>query len=382
MTNFQALTNFGWNPFFQQQLSVEEWQDTIPARITEQHKSVLELVTDASHISIQITPAMPHLVVGDWVLLDQSHQFIRLLDRKTCFKRKSPGSNVAWQLISANVDTAFIVSSMNDDFNLSRIERYLALVKSVNVEPVLVLTKSDRVDDPDPWKSQAQRLDPLLPVVAINALDAHCQTLLADWIAPGKTCVLLGSSGVGKSTLTNSLLGYDQRTATLDGDVLTSSFPPNECPPNECPPNECPQEGSLQKTFAIRENDQKGRHTTTRRSLISTENGAMLLDTPGMRELQIADCQDGIASTFEDIERLALNCNFSNCQHQQEPDCAVLAAVESGELDARRFKNYQKLLKEEQLNSSSLAEKRAKDKNFGKFIKRTLKDSYKLKGRQ
>jgi ribosome biogenesis GTPase len=162
----------------------------------------------------------------------------------------------------------------------------------------------------------------------------------------GKTVVFLGSSGVGKSTLTNTLLGQN-----------------------------------LQSTGGIREDDSKGRHTTTSRSLVSLPNGGMVLDTPGMRELQIADCQDGIASTFADIQNLAARCRFADCTHNSEPGCAVQKAVQAGEIDSRRLRNYQKLLKKEALNSS-LAEKRAKDKALGKFYKRTLADAYKIKGRQ
>jgi ribosome biogenesis GTPase len=346
MTNYQALAGLGWGPFFQQQLSLEEWDSVIPARVMEQHKSIVSVATESETLSLPLTPKMPPLVVGDWVLLDNSHHFYRLLDRKTCFRRKAAGLEANWQLIAANVDTAFIVSSLNDDFNLSRIERYLALTNAATAEPVILLTKSDLVEDSEHWLEQVYKLYRALSVIAINALDPQCAERLNDWLGLGKTVVFLGSSGVGKSTLTNTLLGQN-----------------------------------LQSTGGIREDDSKGRHTTTSRSLVSLPNGGMVLDTPGMRELQIADCQDGIASTFADIQNLAARCRFADCTHNSEPGCAVQKAVQAGEIDSRRLRNYQKLLKKEALNSS-LAEKRAKDKALGKFYKRTLADAYKIKGRQ
>lgn len=347
MTNFQYLATLGWSPFFQQQLSLEEWSDAIPARVIEQHKSIVHLVTEATVLKLELTPSIPALVVGDWLLLDNQQQYLRLLDRKTCFKRKAPGTGLGWQFICANVDHAFIVCSLNADFNLSRIERYLAMVNSAEVEPVIVLTKKDLVEDPTLWQKQVLALDHQLPVIAIDALNSDCEEYLAEWLGEGKTNVVLGSSGVGKSTIINTLMGE-----------------------------------SRQSTGRIRAEDDKGRHTTTRRSLVSLASGAMILDTPGMRELQIADCQEGITSTFADIEALATQCNFSDCQHDQEPHCAVQEAVVNGELEQRRLNNYLKLRREEALNSASLAQRRANDKSFGKFIKRTLKESYKLKGRQ
>lgn len=347
MTNFQALASIGWSPFFQQQLTLEEWGTVIPARVVAQHKSIVGLATESGYRDMQLTPNIPTLAVGDWVLLDQAHCFYRLLDRKNCFRRKSAGANINWQLIAANVDAAFIVCSLNDDFNLSRIERYLSLAHAADVEPVIVLTKSDLVDDPHVWLEKVREMDIRLSVVAINALHPDCVEVLSEWLREGKTAVILGSSGVGKSTLTNTLLG-EQR----------------------------------QDTAGIRDDDDKGRHTTTSRSLVTIPTGGLILDTPGMRELQLADCHEGISSTFADIQALATACRFADCHHNGEPGCAVAAAVSAGELNPRRLSNYQKLVKEEALNSASLAEKRAKDKALGKFYKRTLVDAYKIKGRQ
>lgn len=346
MTEHLSLLALGWRPFFQQQLTLDEITDYTPARIVEQHKSILMLMTESGLISLSLMPSMPEMVVGDWILLDDQQQFYRLLERNTYFKRKAAGTKVDWQLISANVDTAFIVSSINEDFNLNRIERYLSLVNEAGAEPVVLLSKSDLSNAPEDYIEQVQRLDNQLLVELINCHDSNAVTQLQHWLKTGQTVVVLGSSGVGKSTLINTLLGQ-QSQATGD----------------------------------IREDDAKGRHTTTSRSLISTPSGGLILDTPGMREIQLADCKEGIASTFADIESLAEQCRYNDCQHENEPGCAVISAVENGEIDQRRLNNYRKLLKEEMLNSASLSDKRAQDKALGKFYKRTLVESKKLKGR-
>jgi len=346
MSNFSLLANLGWQSFFQQQLSLEEWENSIAARVIEQHRSEITLATESETFDIALSHTMPTLVVGDWILLDNNKRFIRVLGRKTCFQRKAPGSKIKYQLISANVDTAFIVSSMNEDFNLNRIERFLALVNESGAEPVVVLSKSDQSSSPEELIAQVRNLDSNLIVEAVNCLDSNSVSKLEAWLKQGSTTSVLGSSGVGKSTLINTLLG-----------------------------------GNSQSTGRIREDDDKGRHTTTRRSLIPLESGGLILDTPGMREIQLTDCKEGIAATFSDIENLSNQCRYDDCQHQSEPECAVLESIKLGILDIRRLNNYHKLLREEALNSAILIDKRAKDKALGKFYKRTLNESKKLKGR-
>ncbi len=330
-----SLSTLGWNNLFQQQLTLEDLErELIAARITEHHRSRYKLLSESGDVSLEIHKSLPAMTVGDWILMNQDFQFVKLLERQSLFQRKAAGSKVAEQLIASNVTSLFIVCSLNDDFNLSRIERYLAIAHEAEVEPVIVLTKADLANDVDDKMLQVQKLDPLLMIEAVNALDqAQCEQLL-PWCQTGKTVAFMGSSGVGKSTLVNSLLKQE-----------------------------------TQQTGTIREDDSKGRHTTTSRSMHFMPTGAVLIDTPGMRELQLVDCADGVAETFSDVESLAALCKFSDCEHQDEPNCRVREAIESDELEERRLRNYQKLLREQQRNSATIAEQRASYKQQTKFYK-------------
>jgi ribosome biogenesis GTPase len=333
-----TLAQLGWRPFFQQQLLLEQWEYPV-ARVIAQHRNRLELLGEAGELGLDLHPDMPGITVGDWLVLSPEGNFEKLLERQSLFRRKSAGSKVGAQLIAANVDTLFIVTSLNDDFNLNRIERFLSLANEAGAAPVIILSKADLSDDPEMFSSQVQALDSLLMVVTINCLDADEVRKLEPWCKTGSTVALMGSSGVGKSTLVNTLLGK-----------------------------------AVQSTGAIREDDSKGRHVTTGRSLHRIPQGGLLLDTPGMRELQLADCDDGVNTTFTDITSLAEQCRFGNCQHDSEPGCAVQNAIDRGELKARRLSSYQKLMREQAFNSATLAEKRARDKSFGKMIKTHLSD--------
>ncbi|MCH9689918.1 MAG: ribosome small subunit-dependent GTPase A [Gammaproteobacteria bacterium] len=347
MSDYTALTVLGWQSFFQQQLSLEEWDNGIPARIVELYKTEITVTTASESFNIGLLPAMPEMVVGDWVLLNNNKQFLRLLERKTCFSRKAAGHKHTKQLIAANIDTAFIVSSMNDDFSLNRIERFLALANESGAEPVVLLSKRDLAYAPETFVAAVQALDSNLIVEPINSLDTNNRTVLSSWLKQGNTIAMLGSSGVGKSTLINTLLGENR-----------------------------------QRTADIRNSDQKGRHTTTQRSLITLNTGGLVLDTPGIREIQLTDCKNGIAATFFDVEQYARQCQFNDCQHDVEPGCAVQYAIESGDLDKRRLANYLKLLKEEVFNSATLAERRTHNKTLDKLYKRTQIQIKHLKGKE
>ncbi|MGF1688094.1 ribosome small subunit-dependent GTPase A [Photobacterium japonica] len=331
-----TLPQLGWRPFFQQQLMLEDLTDFTLGRVIEQHRSHIVAMSEQGPLSLLQRPDSERVCVGDWVLFNADLILERGLERQSLFQRKAPGSKVATQLIAANVDTVMIVCSLNHDFSLNRIERYMAIAKDAEVEPVVILTKADQCEDADALRMQVQGLDPLLGVYAVNALDARDIQVLHSYCKTGRTVAFLGSSGVGKSTLVNGLLGED-----------------------------------AQQTGGIREDDSKGRHTTTGRALKVLPQGGLLMDTPGMRELQLSDCEQGVSETFSEIAAMAELCRFSDCAHDGEPGCAVQAALERGELTARRLVSYQKLMREQALNGATLAEKRAKDKAFGKMINRT-----------
>jgi ribosome biogenesis GTPase len=262
-----------------------------------------------------------------------------MLDRKSLFKRRAAGTGLRLQLIAANVDTLFIVTSCNQDFNVARLERYLALAKEAGVTPVIVLTKADLTDTPEDFERDAARLMPALSVETVDARDPASVQRLTAWCGRGETIALVGSSGVGKSTLVNTLTG-EQTIATA----------------------------------GIREDDAKGRHTTTGRMLHRLPAGGWLLDTPGMRELSLTDVHSGIEHVFSDIVELARSCRFRDCGHDGEPGCAVEAAVADGTLDEDRVRRWKKLLAEEAHNSASLAERRARGKEFGKMVKRVMSE--------
>ncbi|SFR32225.1 ribosome small subunit-dependent GTPase A [Litoreibacter janthinus] len=326
------LVALGWQPFFAQQVSIEQLQETPPLRVTEVHRNGLQARGDGIDMHI---PHGPEATVGDWLLLNRElPSASEVLERKSVIKRRAPGKTLGVQLIAANLDTAFIVSSCNDDFNVARLERFIALSFEADVTPVIILTKVDTSDNAEHYIEQAEAISPLVPVVALNAKSDEPHSKLADWCKPGQTVAFLGSSGVGKSTLTNSLAG-DTSIATQD----------------------------------VREDDARGRHTTTRRQLYFLSTGCAVLDTPGMRELQLTDAASGLAEMFFDLDELGTRCKFNDCKHTVEPGCAILAAVERGEIDTARLARWQKLVLEDEHNSATIAERRSKDKAFGKAVR-------------
>ncbi|MFV8781339.1 ribosome small subunit-dependent GTPase A [Microbulbifer sp. SA54] len=338
------LRQLGWKPFFQQQLSLEELGDCDPVRVMAVHRSQIEVAGERGEESVLVSGALfddaqEKPTVGDWLLLNRdSRKPVRRLERSSLFRRMAPGAH-AVQLIAANVDNVLIVSSCNQDFNLSRVERYLALVRESGCRVCLVLTKADLSDDHETYR-EALRNHRDLPLVLVNALDAESIAPLRDWCGRGETLALLGSSGVGKSTLLNSLAGVE-----------------------------------LAATSAIREDDSKGRHTTRHRALYPISGGGLLLDSPGMRELGLANAEQGLADAFADISELAQRCRFADCAHESEPGCAVRKAMGTGKLDERRLRNWHKLGREMARNNRTLAESRADDRALGQFYRSVQSDA-------
>jgi ribosome biogenesis GTPase len=347
-----SLPQLGWSHFYQQQLSLEEWESTFPARVFAVYRNSIDIASVNGQQQITL-PGAWHLrdpedlpTVGDWLLIDSTTgQPRKMLERKSLFQRKAAGIDAKLQLIAANVDTLFIVSSCNQDFNLSRLERYLALALEAGVESVLVLTKADLCDQVSGYRQKAQSINPHCAIETVNALDLSSVEVLYSWCGAGQTIAFVGSSGVGKSTLINTLCG-----------------------------------GDTQKTGAIREDDARGRHTTTSRSLHLLPGGGLLIDNPGMRELQLSDCATGVSALFEEIEKLATSCRYNDCQHQSEDGCEVKSAIERGTIDSRRFANYQKLKAEQQRNTETIAERRRRERNFGKLCRSASAVRHKERG--
>jgi ribosome biogenesis GTPase len=325
------LERLGWKPFFSQQTDLDAATEAPPVRVVEVHRNGLHVL--GADLDTLIQPG-PDATVGDWLLYDQQKpSSSQVLRRSSIFERRAPGSDRKRQLIAANVDTVFIVSSCNKDFNIARLERYVALAFEAEVTPVILLTKADLCDAPEAYVKAASAISNRVLVEAFNALSEEPIARLAPWCKPGQTIAFLGSSGVGKSTLVNALF--------RDG---------------------------VAGTAAIREDDSKGRHTTTRRQLHFTAEGCAVLDTPGMRELQLTDVESGIADVFADIIALAQQCRFSDCRHDSEPGCAIQGALERGEIDPHRLARWIKLAAEERFNASSLAERKTADKSLRKMI--------------
>lgn len=326
------LLRLGWSGFFSQQTDADALAMTPPVRVTSVHRSGLQV----QGIDLKgVIPPRKDATVGDWFLYDADiAQDSILLNRKSLIKRRSPGKDRFEQLIAANIDTAFIVTSCNADFNIARLERYVALAFDADVTPVILLTKPDLCDDAQRYADEARTISDLVAAQTINAKSDEAAEQLSAWCKTGQTVAFLGSSGVGKSTLSNALIGSD--------DIETSE---------------------------IRAIDSKGRHTTTRRELHFVPNGCAVLDTPGMRELQLTDAAAGVGDLFADLETLQTHCKFRDCAHDSEPGCAVKAALANGDIDQARVIRWQKLVAEDAFNTASLTERKHKEKDLSKIIK-------------
>ena len=314
---------------------------TVPARITAVHRGRYGIVSGFGEGTAQLKGKEYYFdgetfpTVGDFVLIDYNRdgdsRIVRTLDRKTFFSRRDPGKGE--QAVASNFDYVFIMQSLNHDFNPKRMERYLTAARQSKAEPVIILTKADLTDDYLPYIIEVSRVAEDVKMHIVSAKTGYGMDELAPYLEKRKTLVFLGSSGVGKSSLVNALAGEE-----------------------------------IMDVNGIREDDSKGRHTTTHRELVMLECGAMIIDTPGMRELGMWDVTDGLGDAFSDVEAiLARRCKFRDCTHGNEPGCAIRAAIESGELDVRRYESY-KELKSEAKYSGDAAQRRRQKEQFFKSI--------------
>lgn len=309
--DFESLRAIGLTPYIAQQLLQLNSNTTsmFPARIIEIQREWMQLHNGKEILRARALPSLAmELAVGDWVIVElrpsNEYWIAQRMEPVTQIARRSHEGNR--QLLVTNIDTALLVMGLDHDFNLRRMERYLAIVQAAQVMPVIVLTKQDIVHDTAEKLEQIkQRLPAHIPIVVVNALSENTAIMLAQWLIPGQTLVLLGSSGAGKSTLTNTLAA------------------------------------SAQQTGGVRKGDGRGRHTTTARSLHQCANGACIIDTPGLRSWSPDVDEESLGIAFDDIDTLAMNCRFRNCEHKDEPGCAVRDVI-----DTDRLLNYQKLLRE------------------------------------
>lgn len=312
-----ALTALGWSGFFDAQWGAQE-RALVPLRIATVHRARMSAIGTSGAVEPTLPPGLktPQFAVGDWVLAEPDGALItRRLERHALLQRKTDGSDRP-QLIAANVDTLFIVTSCNEDFNTARLERYVALANEAGTQPVIVLTKADKIDDAAPYETQARAVQRDLAVVSLNAKATRAADVLAQWCGVGKTVALVGSSGVGKSTLSNTLT-----------------------------------QSRAQATGSIREDDAKGRHTTTSRALHPMAGGGWVIDTPGIRTLHISALTGGLETLFAEITELAPTCRFRDCTHAHEPGCAVQAAVAAGAIEVGRLERWRKLTQENDANT-------------------------------
>lgn len=333
-----TLEELGWTRRHGAQVADTEAALT-PARVNKVSRTrITALGADgALRLITQGDESTGDYVTGDWVLADaEAGVVVRRLERATLLTRRGAGAGLETQLIAANVDTLGIVTSCNADFNIARLERYLAMAASAGCVPLIILTKADMCDDPQDFVGRAEALSLLARAVAMNAKADGSAEVLAPWATEGQTLALVGSSGVGKTTLANALTGAQGATA------------------------------------GIREDDARGRHTTTSRGLAQTRFGGWLIDTPGMRALRLNDAADGIGAVFADIEALTEQCKFRDCAHGSEPGCAVRAAIDAGDLEAARVARFLKLVREDGMNHEAAHERRAREKSFQKAVKSSM----------
>ena len=356
----QSLEQYGWNDFFAEGFAPYAAEGYGVGRVLLQHNKIYALYTEGGETEAEVTgrlrheAAGPHELpaVGDWVVTrergtDGTLMIHAVLPRRSKFSRKMPWSWADEQVVAANVDTVFLVAGLDGDYNPRRIERYLIMAWESGARPVVVLNKSDL--DPEGAAERAAEVERVAPGVSVVLLSAKHDEQLAQlepFVGPGRTVALMGSSGVGKSTIVNRLAGAD-----------------------------------VQRTAEVRAGDSRGRHTTTHRQLMLLPGGGLVIDTPGMRELQLLVSERGMRETFEEIEALAARCRFTDCRHADEPGCAVREALASGALDAERYGNYCKMQREMEATAARQDQRLAQErKERTKRIMRAYNKNYKRKG--
>src|SRR6266853_3778910 len=322
----RSLTSWGWNSYFEAFWCGGDWKNAVPARVVGQQRKFWRVAGDLGECWAEVSGKLRLAAdvgaewpaVGDWVVaefhnIETNVVIHEVLPRRSKFVRKSPGKKMEEQGIAANVDTALLVSALDGDFNPRRVERYLAQCWESGARPVIILNKADGCEDAHVKAAEMERMAVGTEVCVVSAMTGQGFPELEEVLRPGSTLVLLGSSGVGKSTIANRLLRQN-----------------------------------VQEVQAVRQSDSRGRHTTTSRELFVLPGGAPLMDTPGLREMQLWDAQSGVAQVFGDIDLLAAKCRFGDCRHEAEPGCAVRAALGTGRLDPARVENRRKFLREQE----------------------------------
>ena len=350
-----SIPLWGWNSYFEAFWRGGEWKSAVPARVIAQQRKFWRVAGDfgecwaeaSGKLRLAADEGADWPAVGDWVVVevhgaDTTAMIQEVLPRRSKFVRKMAGKKMEEQVIAANVDTALLVSALDRDFNPRRVERYLAQCWESGARPVIILNKADSCEEVSEKAAEMERVAVGTVVCVVSARTGQGFGELEEFLRPGHTLVLLGSSGVGKSTIANRLLGE-----------------------------------AVQEIQPVRESDSKGRHTTTARELFALPGGALLMDTPGLREMQLWDADEGLAQTFSDIDALAAQCRFVDCRHEGEPGCAVLAAISAGVLDAARLENRRKLLREQEFLLRKIdPEARQEHKELWKKMHRTQRQRY------
>jgi len=352
----EQLLSLGWTPRFEALFEPHREAGLIPARVSLEHTHIYRVLTGGEEWLARVVGRLRHNAssradfpgVGDWVAVEPPSQagdarIKAVLPRFSRFSRRAAGDPTEEQVVAANIDTVFIVGGLDHNFNPRRIERYLMVAWESGATPVIVLNKADLVDDPDGAVEEVRALAPAVDVHAVSARRPETLDLLRGHLGLGKTGALLGSSGVGKSSIVNSLVGHD-----------------------------------LIRTHQVRESDSRGRHTSTHRQLVMLPGGGLLIDTPGMRELQLWDT-GSLSETFTDVTDLAAQCRFRDCRHRDEPGCAVTAAVASGELPEARLESFRKLDAERehaarQQDERALIERKRQGRVGAKALRKHVKD--------